>query len=54
MTFLDRPLTALRLAFRWSNSIQTWQERIGDLVLIAGVFAAAAWSIGFSSSGGRC
>jgi ABC-type transport system involved in multi-copper enzyme maturation permease subunit len=42
MILFHRPFTSLRLAFRWSNSTQTWQERIGDLVLIGCLLIAAA------------
>ena len=37
MEFFRSPLTWLRLTFRWSNSTQTWQEHIGDAVLILAV-----------------
>jgi ABC-type transport system involved in multi-copper enzyme maturation permease subunit len=42
MEFLRAPLTWLRLTFRWSTSTQTWQERIGDVALLAGLVSAAA------------
>jgi ABC-type transport system involved in multi-copper enzyme maturation permease subunit len=41
----DRPLTSLRLILRWSNSSQTWQERIGDFALLGGLLAAAIFCI---------
>jgi ABC-type transport system involved in multi-copper enzyme maturation permease subunit len=45
MTYLHRPLIPLRRIFRWSNSIQTWQERIGDLMLISALVVASVCSI---------
>src|SRR5580765_3411142 len=44
MAFLRGPKTWLRLNFRWSNSVQTWHERIGDLAALGGVLAAVAIS----------
>jgi ABC-type transport system involved in multi-copper enzyme maturation permease subunit len=41
MNFLRSPLTSLRLTFRWSNSVQTWHERVGDLILLLGIAGAA-------------
>jgi ABC-type transport system involved in multi-copper enzyme maturation permease subunit len=40
MPFFRAPLTWFRLTFRWSNSAQTWQERVADGV-VAGVLAVA-------------
>src|SRR5262245_55294081 len=41
MSMLQTPVTWLRLTFRWSNSVQSWHERIGDLVLGGGALAGA-------------
>jgi ABC-type transport system involved in multi-copper enzyme maturation permease subunit len=48
MSLIQATGTWLRLTFRWSNSIQTWHERLGDIVLaagllLAGVFAWLSW-----------
>ena len=48
MSMLQRPVAWLRLTFRWSTSPQSWQERLGDLVLLAGIglciaVGLAAW-----------
>lgn len=45
MPFKQIASTWLRLTFRWSNSIQTWHERVGDLVLVAGAVIAATITI---------
>jgi ABC-type transport system involved in multi-copper enzyme maturation permease subunit len=48
MSILRRPLTALRLTFRWSNSIQTWHERVGDLTLLVAMLVATLTSLVFA------
>jgi ABC-type transport system involved in multi-copper enzyme maturation permease subunit len=45
MSLLNVPLTSLRKSLPWSNSLQAWQEHLGDVVLMGGVFAAAALCI---------
>src|SRR5437660_1620479 len=42
MNFLRAQLTSLRLTFRWSNSTQTWHERVGDLVLLTPAYVGGA------------
>ena len=48
MSLLPIPLTSLRKALPWSNSLQAWHERLGDVVLISGILAAAAIGIFFN------
>src|SRR5262245_40108525 len=37
MSMLQKAATWLRLTFRWSTSPESWQERLGDAVLLAGI-----------------
>ncbi|HYV38404.1 MAG TPA: ABC transporter permease subunit, partial [Gemmataceae bacterium] len=45
MSFLRSTTTWLRLTFRWSNSSQTWHERVGDLGLLFGILLATTVSL---------
>ena len=40
MSLSQAPVTWLRLTLRWSNSVHTWQERLGDLALLTGTLGA--------------
>jgi ABC-type transport system involved in multi-copper enzyme maturation permease subunit len=40
MALSQAPVTWLRLTLRWSNSVHTWQERLGDLALLTGILGA--------------
>ena len=47
MPLFRSALTWFRLTFRWSNSAQTWNERIGDLTLLAGILLATICTLIF-------